>query len=194
MSTVVSDCFTIGSIVSTKTCYNEEIEGEVLAFDPQSKMLILKCASSSGNPKRNDVNIVNLSLVSDVQIKKEVTGLPDAPQSLNLHRLNTRVRNSIENKKRLVTALSACLDPEGQRLFLAISRVIDDVVWVGQNIRVYNEVTIVPPYKVENVIGDLDSKPYNYIKKFVEKHWRDQREHATTSQHHVAPVVSGSTV
>lgn len=105
MSTVVSDCFTIGSIVATRTCYNEDIEGEVLAFDPQTKMLILKCPSSSGNPKRHDVNIVNLSLVSDVQIKKEVTVVPEPPRSINLHRLNTRVRNAIENKKRLVSIL-----------------------------------------------------------------------------------------
>lgn len=37
----VSDCFGIGSIVFCKTCYSKEIEGEVLAFDPQTKMLIL---------------------------------------------------------------------------------------------------------------------------------------------------------
>lgn len=37
----VGDCFGIGSIVACKTCYNKEIEGEVLAFDPQTKMLIL---------------------------------------------------------------------------------------------------------------------------------------------------------
>lgn len=105
MSTVVSDCFTIGSIVATRTCYDEDIEGEVLAFDPQTKMLILKCPSSSGDPKRHDVNIVNLSLVSDVQIKKEVTAVPEPPATLNLNRLNTRVRNSIENKRRLVSTL-----------------------------------------------------------------------------------------
>ncbi|XP_022114112.1 protein LSM12 homolog [Pieris rapae] len=175
MSTVVSDCFTIGSIVSTRTCYNEHIEGEVLAFDPQTKMLILKCPSSSGNPKRHDVNVVNLSLVSDVQVKKEVTTVPDPPPSLNLHRLNTRVRNAIENKRRLVSALSACLDPEGQRLFMAIARVIEDVSWSGQSIRVYNQVTITPPYKVDNVIGETDSKSYNYIRKFVERHWREQQ-------------------
>ncbi|XP_004922171.1 protein LSM12 homolog A [Bombyx mandarina] len=178
MSAVVSDCFTIGSIVATRTCYNENIEGEVLAFDPQTKMLILKCQSSSGNPKRHDVNIVNLSLVSDVQIKKEVSTVPEPPQSLNLHRLNTRVRNSIENKRRLVSALSACLDPEGQRLFMAIARVIDDVSWAGQSIRVYNnkihQVMITPPYKVDDVIGEKDSQSYNYIKKFVERHWRDR--------------------
>lgn len=37
----VSDYFSIGSTVACKTCYNQEIEGEVLAFDPQTKMLIL---------------------------------------------------------------------------------------------------------------------------------------------------------
>lgn len=38
---VMGDCFTIGSIVICKTCYNQDIEGEVLAFDQHSKMLIL---------------------------------------------------------------------------------------------------------------------------------------------------------
>ncbi|KAJ0169436.1 hypothetical protein K1T71_015023 [Dendrolimus kikuchii] len=149
MSTVVSDCFTIGSVVSTRTCYNENIEGEVLAFDPQTKMLILKCPSSSGNPKRHDVNIVNLSLVSDVQIKKEVSAMPEPPASLNLHRLNTRVRNSIETKRRL---------------------------WSGFNLTLESDSTL-----VENVLGDKESKPYNYIRKFVERHWRDHREHGTQS-------------
>lgn len=37
----VSDCFSIGSTVMCKTCYNKEIEGEVVAFDQQTKMLIL---------------------------------------------------------------------------------------------------------------------------------------------------------
>lgn len=37
----VSECFTIGSVVSCVTCLNKELEGEVLAFDQQTKMLIL---------------------------------------------------------------------------------------------------------------------------------------------------------
>ncbi|KOB74881.1 hypothetical protein OBRU01_08496, partial [Operophtera brumata] len=31
---------------------------------------------------------------------------------------------------------------------LAIARVIDNVCWAGQDIRVYNEVIITPPYKL----------------------------------------------
>lgn len=35
------DCFSIGSTVMCTTCFNEEFEGEVLAFDHNTKMLIL---------------------------------------------------------------------------------------------------------------------------------------------------------
>lgn len=37
----VSECFSIGSTVACTTCFNQNIEGEVLAFDPLTKMLIL---------------------------------------------------------------------------------------------------------------------------------------------------------
>lgn len=37
----ISDCFNIGSMVSCRTCYHKDVEGEVLAFDAQTKILIL---------------------------------------------------------------------------------------------------------------------------------------------------------
>ncbi|XP_008557973.1 protein LSM12 homolog A [Microplitis demolitor] len=170
----VSDWFSIGSTVACKTCYNKEIEGEVLAFDPQTKMLILKCPSSSGRPSVNDVHIVNLSLVSDVQVKREVSPTTtEPPQSLNLQRLNTRVRNQVEEKKRMVKALQAGVSPEGQKLFIAISKTINEITWSGQNIVVWGNVTIVPPYKVDNVHGNAESKPYLHVRKVVEKHMKD---------------------
>ncbi|XP_015602012.1 protein LSM12 homolog A [Cephus cinctus] len=179
----VSDCFSIGSTVACKTCYNKEIEGEVLAFDPQTKMLILKCPSSSGRASLNDVHIVNLSLVSDVQVKREVSPTSnEPPQSLNLQRLNTRVRNQIEEKKRMVKALQAGVSPEGQKLFIAISKTIQEITWNGPNIVVWDNVTIIPPYKVENVQGDKDSKAYTHVKKVVEKHMKDTAAAETQQQ------------
>ncbi|XP_043470753.1 protein LSM12 homolog [Leptopilina heterotoma] len=170
----VNDWFSIGSTVACKTCYNKDIEGEVLAFDPQTKMLILKCPSSSNRASLNDVHIVNLSKVSDVHVKREVSPtMSEPPQSLNLNRLNTRVRNQIEEKKRMVKALQAGVSPEGQRLFIAISKTINDIVWKGQNIVVFNTVTIYPPYKVDNVYSKVDDQAYIHVKKVVEKHMKD---------------------
>ena len=58
----VSDCFSIGSIVSCTTCFNKNIEGEVLAFDPPTKMLILsilflnKCVNSKNKFYVKNIN------------------------------------------------------------------------------------------------------------------------------------------
>lgn len=49
---------------------------------------LAECTSTSGNAKLNDVHFINLSLVSELQVKKEVTAVPEVPQSLNLHRVS----------------------------------------------------------------------------------------------------------
>ncbi|KAG5891104.1 hypothetical protein JTB14_028492 [Gonioctena quinquepunctata] len=169
----VSDFFSLGSIVWCRTCYNKEIEGEVLAFDPPSKILILKCVPTNGDPKLNDVHFVNLSLVSELQVKKEVNHLPEVPQSLNLQRLNTRVRNQVDEKKRMLQAISANVSSEGQSLFIAIAKTISEVRWSNSEIVVWNqEVIISPPYQLENIRGNINSKEYGYIRKVVEKHMK----------------------
>ncbi|KAJ8917289.1 hypothetical protein NQ315_002307 [Exocentrus adspersus] len=191
----VSDFFSLGSVVWCRTCYNKEVEGEVLAFDPQTKILILsekdplvhvlkfpvssltrfaECLSSSGDPKLNDVHFINLSLVSELKVKKEVTSTPEPPQSLNLQRLNTRVRNQVDEKKRMLQAISANVSSEGQSLFIAIAKTINEVRWRNSEIVIWNhEVIISPPYQLENIRGNTTSKGYSYIRKVVEKHMKD---------------------
>ncbi|XP_017768907.1 PREDICTED: protein LSM12 homolog [Nicrophorus vespilloides] len=178
----VTDCFTLGSTVWCRTCYNQEIEGDVLAFDEQTKILILKCPTASGINNLHDVQFINLALVSELQVKKEVTTPPEGPQSLNLQRLNTRIRNQVDEKKRLLTSLSSSVPPEGQRLFVAISKMFKEVQWRNADIVVWNsQVIITPPYQVENVKGNTDSKEFSFVKKLVEKHHKDTALSQTTS-------------
>lgn len=71
-------------------------------------------------------------------------------------------------------ALQAGVSPEGQKLFIAISKTIQDITWKGSNIVVFNNVTIFPPYKVANVhCENTDSGAYKHVKKVVEKHIKD---------------------
>lgn len=49
------------------------------------------------------------------------------------------------------------------------------VTWRGQNIVVFNDVIIKPPYKLEDVNGSPDSKQFTYVKKMVEKFLKDQQ-------------------
>lgn len=37
----MQDCFSLGSTVAVTTCYDESIEGQVMAFDLNTKLLIL---------------------------------------------------------------------------------------------------------------------------------------------------------
>lgn len=41
MAQIQTDCFSIGSTVHVKTCYDEDYEGQVMAFDLTTKLLIL---------------------------------------------------------------------------------------------------------------------------------------------------------
>lgn len=173
MAAVSGDYFTIGSTVWCRTCYNQEIEGEVLAFDPQSKMLSLKCPSSSGITQLNDVHFINLSLVSELNVKKEVTTLPEIPLSLNLQKINQRIKLQVDAKRKLLTTMSSSVTPEGQRLFLAIAKTIKEVRWRDNDIVVFDDVVISPPYQLDNMKGSASSKEYTYIRKLVEKHMKD---------------------
>lgn len=47
-----------------------------------------ECPASNGQAPLNDVHIINLSLVSDVQVKKEVNTVPEPPQSLDFCRVS----------------------------------------------------------------------------------------------------------
>ncbi|KAF6210710.1 hypothetical protein GE061_013817 [Apolygus lucorum] len=188
----VSDYFAIGSIVACKTCYNTIVEGEVQAFDPQTKMLILKCPASNGRPTQNDVYILNLSLVSDVQVKKEVTTPPEPAKQLNLKRINERVRGNIEAKRCLIDAIRAGVTPEGLMLFHTIGKTIDEVTWDGPNIVIMNQVKITPPYKPDNIQGDGHTKAYTHIRKIVEKHLKDNQHKSSKPADGETKLVSSS--
>uniref|UniRef100_A0A0K8TRH7 Protein lsm12 log a-like isoform x2 n=1 Tax=Tabanus bromius TaxID=304241 RepID=A0A0K8TRH7_TABBR len=176
----VGDCFSIGSTVACQTCFDETVEGEVLAFDHQTKMLILKCPSKNSE-KLNDFYILNLQFCSDVQVKKEVSAITETPQPLNINRLKTKVRNTVEQRQRWVSALAADVSPEGQKLYMAVSKTISHVAWSGQNIVILDEVTISPPYKVDNVTTGNPEKTslLSYVKKMVEQFTKSQSTHGT---------------
>jgi len=169
-----AEYFSVGSIVVCKTCFDETLEGEVMAFDPQSKILILKCPSTSGKSSLNDIRMVNLSFVGQVEVTKEAATSPAIPQALNLNRLTHRAKNQVEEKQKLLAAMAAGVSPEGQRLFFTINRTIDDVSWDGKNILVMKEVLISPPYGPENCKAQSDSQALKHVRKVVEKHIKDQ--------------------
>ncbi|XP_067635660.1 LSM12 homolog A [Eurosta solidaginis] len=168
----VNDCFTIGSSVLCTTCFNEEVEGEVLAFDHNTKMLILKCRSKNSE-QLNDVYVLNLSLCSNVQVIKECNGnFVEDPQKLNLEQIKIRLRKTVQHRQTYLKSRNADVSLEAQELYRTIAKQfkVNEVSWQGANIQIFNEVTVSPPYRVENVISTSNNKSLcNYIKKMIEK-------------------------
>ncbi|XP_075737741.1 protein LSM12-like [Rhipicephalus microplus] len=174
------ECFSLRSVVCCKTCYDQVIEGEVLAFDQQTNALMLNCASSSGKASVSDIRMVNLNFVSELTVKKEAgSSQLTPPQPLNTGKLRTRAKQNIDERQRLAAAISARVSHDGIHLFLAIQKTIDDVTWQRKNVIVMNQVTIVPAYRPENCKGKSDSDAsVLHVRKIVEKHLRDNRNNA----------------
>lgn len=158
----------------TNPRHKNVFEGEVLAFDPRTKVLVLKCPSTTGKSSVHDVHIINLSLPHEIKILTDKKETVSPPSSLNITRLENRLREQVERKKKQVMAFKAGVSPAGQKLFQAICKTIDDVTWHGENIYVLKEITIYPPYRPENVKGNMDSKALKHVRKIVEKHISDQ--------------------
>ncbi|XP_051894620.1 protein LSM12 homolog A [Pristis pectinata] len=165
--------FSVGSQVSCLTCLGQQLHGEVVAFDYQSKMLTLKCPSSSGKPNHNDVLLINLAYVSDVKTINDHTETPPPLASLNVSKLANRARTEKEEKLSQAYAISAGVSPEGQQLFQTIHKTIKDCKWQEKSIIVMEEVVIVPPYQVENCRGKEGGSALSHVRKIVEKHFRD---------------------
>jgi len=202
MADDITECmFTVGSIVNCVTCFDNQIEGEVIAFDYQKRLLIIKSNSSSGQNSLNDVNWINLDFVKDINIKKEVkrddvinTQLPQ----LDTQRVERRAREAVEERKKLTEAFNSGVTPDGVKLYLTLSKTLNiqgvKVIWDSENIIVANCVKINPPYKVENCISikqHSGSPPESVIfaKKLVEKYWNDQQiQNAPKNTNSVQPT------
>lgn len=187
-----NDYFSCGSLVRCLTCHDVTIEGHVMAFDPQTRILAIKLPSTSKRSSLIDMVMVNLHFVRDVvpvSDSNENSGveLNKVYPGLNINQLNNRAMNNLDKKKRLVKAFKKGITPEGQRVFHAISKTLEDIDWSGDNIKVMGHVTVTPPYKPDNVRGVSDSKAVMHVRKIIEKHLEDSKR-ASESTHTATSV------
>ncbi|XP_016971727.1 protein Hezron [Drosophila rhopaloa] len=175
----LAPCFTVGSIVRCKTCFGENISGEVVAFDLGVKMLMMKCPSSKGGGDEQTIwklTIVNISMCVDIEIVKEMLPMEDVqtPEPINIHMLQERLRMTTEQRSISYRSYHANASPFGQALFRVLVKHFGDapVKWqnLGDNvgINILHQVVIVAPYGVENIRSDgCDPKLLPYVRRIV---------------------------
>jgi hypothetical protein len=94
-----------------------------------------------------------------------------------------------------VTALRAGVSPEGQRLFTAIKKTIEEVTWLNEDIVVFDKVCVVKPYTQDCVrpfrgSADVPDKMIDHVRKIVDKHIQDRE--STTSRSSIVAASGGN--
>jgi len=198
----ITECmFTVGSIVSCVTCFDHNIEGEVIAFDYTKRVLILKSNSSDGKTNTNDVNCLNLDYVKDVSVKREVkreevvnTMLPQ----INTSKVEERYHRAVEERRQLTEAFNAGISSDGIKLWMTLNKSLRDlgVVWEDDNIVIDKSIRIEPPFKADNCVsfknrGSPDGS-VKQIRKLVDKFWSDQKNVGNANKGGAAQPVAKS--
>ena len=107
------------------------LQGEVMAFDRQTKMLSIKNPSTV-KPGTFDVNLINMNMVSAVKVMKEATESPPPLANLNYAKLMTRATTALNDKHRAVMAVGVGVTPVAQKLYNTIAKTIDEIKWGGK--------------------------------------------------------------
>jgi len=170
-----------GSLVKCITCHGEEFQGEVLAYDTEKKVLLIKQASSSGKPELNNITMLNMDFVKTFQITKNNNQTPSQPlPSLDQKKLQRRYKEEVELKMLLAKAVLQGATREGVNLFLFMKKLFKETVWDGLQIVVMDQVVIKPPYtrdscsSAELQQNDLSSNQcLNQVRNMVERFHRD---------------------
>jgi hypothetical protein len=101
------ETITVGTTVTCRTCFATEIEGEVLAFNAHTRMVIIKPTPTLGQPLRNGMHMVNLDFVKDIRILRMCTNKPSEPTIFDVERLHTSVTEGVEKEQQTHNRKSA---------------------------------------------------------------------------------------
>jgi len=157
-----------GAIISCQTNLGDQIAGEVMGYDEESKAVIVK-STPAGKPQQKsifDITIVNLNLIDEANFHIEEQPYGELPVLPEIDRSKIDLR-----LKKAKGRIGIGVTKEAQQLFDFIRKTIQECQWDKQNILVLDEVEIVPPYKSENccMISGKNKKTVDYIKNIVNK-------------------------
>ncbi|XP_002129652.2 protein LSM12 homolog A [Ciona intestinalis] len=147
-----NDYFYPGSIVKCTTCHGEVIQGEVITFDHDSKILLLKQPSSCGKSDLNNVSMLNLDLVKSVTLIKECDAPLPSLTPLSSSKLYQRFNEEVELKTMLAKARDSGVSTEGINLYLCLKKLLPCTL-KEQSILVMDEVLVHPPYLTTDCVA-----------------------------------------
>lgn len=157
----------LGSIVLCVDPYSNKVEGELVAMDEPTGMIIIKSVHSEN---KEELTVLNRELLTDFEVKKYA---PNNTRGVFMpERIvdESAVKRAIEEKVDAINRVGPRgVSAAGRELFKVINKTYTNLEWRGDVIRgLDGDFVVHPPYKADNVNGSTENAVLR-IKKVVEK-------------------------
>uniref|UniRef100_A0A0D6R6Y2 AD domain-containing protein n=1 Tax=Araucaria cunninghamii TaxID=56994 RepID=A0A0D6R6Y2_ARACU len=157
--------FVIGCLLSIRTTFGEEFEGQVITFDKVSNIVVLQEAGGSG-PRRN-LRFLKANYIKDFTLLSQQEDPLDLKNPyIDINALQVREEAAIRQAEAEAERIGIGVTPEAQNIFDALSKTLP-VQWEKTTIVVMDEVRVSSPYLPENVTGGT-SAANDRVKKVLE--------------------------
>ncbi|XP_047321937.1 protein LSM12 homolog [Impatiens glandulifera] len=146
--------FAVGCILSIKTTLGDEFEGQVIAFDRPSNILVLQegIKVAAAGPKRN-IRLLKANYIKDFSYLGQGEDPLDATKCyFDLNALQAREQSAVRQAEIDSERIGVGVTPQAQNLFDALFKTLP-VRWDKTVIVVMNEVRVSSPYLPESVSG-----------------------------------------
>lgn len=150
-------------------------EGKIYSFNSVNNTITLQ--TSRKNQSIYDFRIIKCSFIKSLQVigdkpstnsfKKQIL----KPSMVNLDRIETFLNQEIERSNKNSLLKGKGVTPEGQTIFDMIYKTIPDTRWDGKDIVILDDIKVVPPYKIDNIITLHETQSINLIEKIIERGW-----------------------
>ncbi|KAK1309971.1 hypothetical protein QJS10_CPA08g01652 [Acorus calamus] len=159
MTSINDEELAVGCVVSMKTTLGEDIDGQILAFDRPSNLLVIqedrRTHTGKSQPSlRRNVRLLKAGYIREFTLLERSEEDPlDVKQCfVDLGCLRTREETAMRQAMMEAERIGVGVTSEAQRLFDALSKTLP-VYWDKTTIVVMDDVCVSSTYLPENVIG-----------------------------------------
>lgn len=151
--------------------------GKIYSINSSNNTITLQTGGNNGSSVY-DFKIIKCSFIKSLIVVGEKPSNNSfrrqhlKPQLVHLDRVEQFLQERILQADRNKLLLNANVSKEGQQVFDSLHKTVPGTKWVGNDIVVLDDIKVVAPYKVSNIIKLHESQSIGLIEKIVQKCWQ----------------------
>ncbi|KAI3795996.1 hypothetical protein L1987_38657 [Smallanthus sonchifolius] len=162
------DEFAVGCLLSIKTTFGDEFEGQIITYDRPSNILVLQEGLKSNSQSRRNIRLLKANYIKEFSFLGQSEDPLDLKKCfLDLNSLQSKEDAAVRQAEIDVERIGVGVTAEAQSIFDALSKTLP-VRWDKTVIMVMNEVRVSSPYLAESVTGGTPAANER-VKKVLER-------------------------